>query len=185
MGINDAEKGTCTTIFMLPAIGVAYNDLLQYGFINAYIDDLGYIDRGSNKVYLLFKPEIVAPLEGWIKKQLKNRGSIVDDYDYAGGYVVTAHAIPDKYVKEYELFLEGKYSKFSDTYKALFPEFVSIKLGNGKMAKELSLQGHIFQRSKAIRDYWENKIGVKLDHDAEMWSKPDTTGFETLNIENI
>lgn len=183
MGITDAEKGTCTTIFMLPAIGESYSELIKYGFINAYVNDVMYDMPHGKSIFLLYKPERFDALQSRIN-HLRLKKMITDDYDYEDGYVVTVHPIPTKWMKDYTLFRQGKYSQFSEEYKSLFPRFNDVEI-NGIRVNAPTLQKLIFDRSELIKKYWEQRLGFPLSEGAEMWSKPDIYGSETLNIENI
>jgi len=173
---------TCSTIFMLPAIGLQRKDILSYGFMEAYLDDVNHEPHYDASLYLLFKPEEMDAFQVFLEKEYKRTKLLIEDYDYAGGYVVIVYKIPEEYMKEFEMFLKGKYSKFRKKYMLLFPKTVKIENEDGKSVTEMSLAYHIFDKTQSIRDYWEEKVGIVLDEEAEMWSKPDIDGAEKLDI---
>lgn len=173
---------TCSTLFLLPAIGLQRKDIIKYGFIDAYLDDVHHEPHYKASLYLLFKPENMEAFQVFLNKEYKRTKLLIEDYDYAGGYVVTVYKIAEEYMKEYDLFLKGKYSKFRKKYMQLFPQVVKIENEDGKSVMETSLAYHIFDRTPSIREYWEEKVGTSLDEEAEMWSKPDIEGVEKLNI---
>jgi hypothetical protein len=170
--MTEKDKKNCTTIFLLPGIGHTRQKLLPYGFLAAYLDDINHEVHYEESVYLLFKPEDVSAFQKFLEDEYKKSSLIVEDYEYRGGYVVVVYKIDPRYLPEYGLFLEGKYSKFSSGYIALFPSEITSPTPKGVGAKP-SLHYHIFNRTKEIRGYWEKKIGQDLPVDMEMWSSPD------------
>lgn len=178
----DKETKTCTTIFLLPGIGHTRKDLLKYGFIGAYLDDINHSTHYENSVYVLFKPEKMEEFQKFLSNEHAKNKLILEDYDYEGGFTVIVYLFNDKFQAEYELFLQGKYSQFSSEYTKLFPK--SVKVIDPEYNVEVyktSLQHHIFTRSNLIKKYWEKKIGQKLPSDMELWSSPDMSK-EVLDI---
>lgn len=185
MGIREADDLNCTTIFLLPVTGHQRKDLLKHGFIEAYLDDKNHEPHYRNAVYLLFKPEDMESLQSFIDKEYRLRNDILEDYDYSGGYVVVVYKIPQKYIDDYKLFLEGKYSKFSEQYKRLFPEMAETTNKAGDKEMMYTVPYLVFVKGKPIKEYWENKLGVKLDKDMEYWSVPNINGSDTLDINKL
>jgi hypothetical protein len=181
MGINDVQEFTCSTLFLLPSIGLQRKDILKYGFIDAYIDDIHHEPHYEESIYLLFRPKDMLPLQVFIDQEYKRTKQLIEDYDYAGGYVVAVYEIPEEFKPEYNLFLKGKYSRFRKRYTDLFPKMVEI-MTDGRMTPQYSLPYHIFNRTDAMRNFWEEKFETRLDEDAEMYSVPDIEGREKLDI---
>lgn len=174
------KRVNCTTIFLMPGIGLARKDILKYGFLSAFIDDKQHSIH-KDSVYLLFRPEDIESFQLFLEKEYKRTPLLVEDYDYEGGYVISVYKFPSEFIEEYNLFLQGKYSKFGEAYIGLFPKKVSI-IKNGKsIGSEFSLSYHIFTRSSIIKKYWEKKIGEEIPDDMELWSAPDIEK-ETLDI---
>jgi hypothetical protein len=70
-----------------------------------------------------------------------------------------------KYISQYNLYLEGKYSKFSPHFKSLILKFW---LG------DTTLKSILF-RGQLIKDYWSNKgyvLHTWSEEDSEYWPKP-------------
>lgn len=178
-------KKTCATIFLLPGIGLKRQNILKYGFLSAYLDDKHHEVHYKNSLYLLYKPEQINEFQKFLELEYKRTPLLVEDYDYPGGYVVTVYKFPEEFMTEYELFLKGKYSKFRKKFVSLFPVKVEVfdeKTGTYK--DKFSLQHHIFNKTAAIRKYWEEFLGYKegeLPEGLEYWSIPDIEK-ETLNI---
>ena len=180
--ISDKEKKNCTTIFLLPGIGHSRQSLLKYGFLAAYLDDINHSVHYENALYLLFKPEDLFEFSNFLTQEHSKGKSIIEDYDYDGGYSVVVYLFAEKFLPEYELFLQGKYSEFRPEYTKLFPK--TVKVSDPKLGIQVnksSLQTHIFTRSKLIKEYWEKKIGQKISDTMELWSRPDMSK-EVLDI---
>jgi len=61
-------------------------------------------------------------------------------------------------------FMEGKYSQIDRAYvDKYFPAIPSHKLYGNRL---------VLDRSKVFKQMWEEKIGVELPEDAEVWSRP-------------
>jgi len=180
--VNNTKK-THTDLFLRPMLGINEAYLNRFGYINAYLRDIDHDTEYENAIYLLFRPEDLQLFEKFIQAEKRRVGDLfLEDYDCGYGYVVLVYRIPAFYIDDYHLFLEGKYSKFSRELVDLFPETVTRKDEWGYDKVDNSLHFHIFNRSKAMRNYWEEKLGVELELDAEYWSIPDLYGKETLDI---
>lgn len=171
--MTDRERKNCTTIFLLPGIGHTRQKLLPFGFLSAYLDDVNHEVHYEEAVYLLFKPSDLSGFQKFLEQEYKEPTLIVEDYDYEGGYTVVVYKIDEKYLLEYQLFLQGKYSQFRPEYIARFPTELFIENSEGFMELKHSLHYHIFNRTKEIKEYWEKKIGEKIPDDMELWSSPD------------
>jgi hypothetical protein len=186
MSIKEKQDKTVTdsTRFLLRGVGLLKPELAQYGFINAYIDDVDHEPHYKDCLYLLFKPVDIQALEFFIEEQREERTPrLVEEYDHPGGYVVIVYKFPAKYMEDYRLFLEGKYSKFSDDYKGLFPMERTGMTKKNIPTKEPSFYDLIFNRRDEMRNVLEEKLDVILDPGSEYWSSP-TLSHETINIKN-
>jgi hypothetical protein len=179
--MTEQEKKNCTTIFLLPGIGHTRQELLKFGFLAAYLDDVNHEVHYEESVYLLFKPENAQVFQKFLENEYKTGSRIVEDYDYEGGYVVVVYKINEKYLPEYQLFLQGKYSEFAKEYIDKFPTEIIVQDQAGMPVLKKSLHYHIFNRTKEIKEYWENKVGEKLPKNMELWSAPDMSK-EVLDI---
>lgn len=183
-----ATKATTSTILLLPTIGKNRRRLLKYGFLNAYLDDKDYDIHYEEALYLLFKPEPSEKISELVSFERQD-SLFLDEYDYEGGYVVVVYAMQKKYLPEYKLFLEGKYSKFSQEYKDSFAKMLDVRnKETGIVEKKISLQYHIMNRTDTLKDMREKEFNIKMAEfgpDMEYWSIPDIHGKETLNILKI
>lgn len=179
---SEKERKNCTTIFLLPGIGHTRQELLKYGFQAAYLDDINHSVHYENAVYVLFKPENRLIFDNFVLKEHNTAKQLLEDYDYEGGYTVMVYLFNERFMPEYDLFLQGKYSEFRPEYIKLFPKTVKVMDPEIRMeTMKTSLQQHIFTRSKLIKKYWEKKIGEKIPDNMELWSSPDMSK-EVLDI---
>jgi len=177
-------KKTISTIFLMPTLGIAREDMIGNNFINAYVKDEGHDADYTDCVYLLFKPKDLYRFRNFIDREYERTGSLIDDYDYEQGYVVVVYKLNSDFNIDFNLVREGKYSKTSPQFQALFSRVVHITLSNGLRRDELSLQYRIFNKTKDLTQFWENEFNVNFDEEQEVWE-----GFceetETLTPDKI
>lgn len=179
--VNNSK--TNTTLFLVPTLSINKAYLDKFGFVNAYLRDVNHDVQYEDAIYLLFKPEDLALFEKFVQSERRRTKNLfIEDYDCGYGYVVLVYKIPPQYLADYKLFLEGKYSKFSKEFMDLFDETVPSTDEWGYDRLENSLYFHIFHRSKAMKNYLEEKFGVELEKDSEYWSIPNPDGKEKLDI---
>lgn len=173
--------GTCSTIFLLPAVGLKREIVRKYGFIAAYLDDKNHEVHHKNAIYILYHPVKMDDFQSFLRGEYIRTPLLIEDYDYAEGYVVTVYKLPLDFMGDYELFLQGKYSKFSEKYKSKFPKITDV-VYDGIPTTDISIAHRIFNRTPELKALWEDMIGVVLSDDAEYWSIPDIGGTELLDI---
>lgn len=184
MTIKDTEKTTHSTRFLLRGVGLHNGIVGKLGFVNAFIDDEDHDPHYTDALYLLFQPPELDLFESFLSSEKEKGKEIIDEYDYSGGYIVIVYKFPSKFKEDYHLFLQGKYSKFSNAYKLLFPMERSGVSPKGIPYTEPSFYKYLFEKAVEMRDFWEDKLGVILEDSAEYWSIPNIKK-ETLNINNI
>lgn len=163
-------KKTATSIFMVPTLKINKDRLADHNFINAYIRDINREIQYKNAVYLLFKPTSFSAFNYFIEAEYDRTPQIVDDYDYDGGFVVLVYALNPDFLDDFELVKKGKYSKTSAKFQEQFPKVIHI-IKNGLHKDEISLQHRIFRKTDDLKEYWEDRIGMNLPHDMEVWEK--------------
>jgi hypothetical protein len=168
---------------MVKPLGIGIEKLDKVGFINAFIRDVEHDSVYQDCVYLLFKPTDMDLFRDFIDSEYERTDNIVEDYDYGGGYIVVVYKLDPKFKKDYQLIRQGLYSKTSKDFQNVFPKVVKI-VKNGKHRDEISLQYRIFNKTQDLIAFWEDRIGITLSSDQEVWE-----GFheerETLNINKI
>ena len=166
------RKNTCTTIFMVPTLKNPKDSLKNNGFINAYIEDEMSDSEYKDCIYVLFKPDDVDLFKDFLDNEYERTKQIVEDYDYNGGFVIVVYKLNKKFDKDFKKVKQGEYSKTSKEFQKLFPKVVKLKK-NGLHRDELSLQYRIFNKTKDLLEYWQEKIGssVNWKDEYEVWSE--------------
>ena len=177
------RKHTITSIFIVPTLSIGKEKLLDNGFVNGYIKDNKRDIQYENAVYLLFKPEDLDKFRNFLDGEYEKTKSIIDDYDYEDGYVVVVYEINPKLKNDIELIKQGKYSKTSPSFQGIFPKVIQIRK-NGLRRDEISLQYRVFNKTEDLVKFWEDKLGVDLPSDVEVWHG-FFDDFETLDLDKI
>lgn len=176
-------KKTITSIFIVPTLSIGKEKLVDNGFINGYIKDGGREVQYNNSIYILFKPENLDKFKDFLDEEYERTKSIIDDYDYEDGYVVVVYQLNSKLDKDIELIKQGKYSQTSPKFQEIFPKIVKLKR-NGLLKDEVSLQYRVFNKTKDLIQFWEDKLDIEFDDSYEVWD-----GFfeenETLNLDKL
>jgi len=165
-------KKTISTIFMLPTLKIPRDKLNENGFINGYEYDMGQDVPYPNAVYLLFKPADLHIFREFLNDEYERTTNIIDDYDYGKGFVVVVYKLDKRYLNDFKLIRQGRYSKTSKKFQAEFPKTTKI-MRSGVVSEEISLQFRVFNKTKDLVDYWEDKLGVRLAEDQEVWQAYD------------
>lgn len=149
-----------TSTFLIPILNKTKLQLkIDSYFVNAYISDcheylcLLYRYTGTN-LYKTFE-------ESMITDKLCVRHIEYDKY-----HVMYLFKIPTEFKKDIEHFLEGNYSKFTDTLK-----YQILKYYND--SKKDSVVAKIIYKSPDLKKLMEKDLGVSLSSDMELASKPD------------
>jgi hypothetical protein len=162
------KKHTITSIFIVPTLSIGKDKLSDNGFVNGYIKDGRRDIQYENAVYLLFKPVDLDKFRNFLDGEYEKTKSIIDDYDYEDGYVVVVYEINPKLKKDIELIKQGKYSQTSPAFQGIFPKVIQIKR-NGLRRDEISLQYRVFNKTEDLVKFWEDKLGIELPDDVEVW----------------
>jgi hypothetical protein len=168
-------KYTNSTLFLLPGLGLHRTEIEdRYYFLNAYVADQNRVFRIKHPIVLVFDngsigtdfltdhPDLVLYFE--------------DTYVYDDKFTVIIFSFPERYSKDYNLVLKGKYSKLSKAYMELFPE-----LG---MSGKPSLYHHIFNKTEGLRNYWQKNLDSEIDTSKDYWQTFDLER-ETFDYKNI
>lgn len=177
------RKHTITSIFIVPTLSIGREKLLSNGFVNGYIKDGRRDVQYENAVYLLFKPTDLDKFRDFLDKEYERTKSIIDDYDYEDGYVVVVYEINERLKSDIDLIKQGKYSQTSKKFQEIFPKVVKIKKGS-LQKDEISLQYRVFNKTEDLVQFWEDKLGMELPEDVEVWHG-FFEEFETLDLNKI
>ena len=161
-------KRTISTIFIVPTLGISRDSLRSNGFLNGYVEDASKEVQYNKSVYLLFHPDKLDEFRTFLDKEYERTKSIIDDYDYEGGFVVLVYKLDDKFKVDFGLVKLGRYSKTSKEFQALFPKIVKV-VQNNVHTDEISLQYRIFNKTEDLRTYWSDMLDVEFTDDMEVW----------------
>lgn len=150
---------TKTTDFILPLLGRMKQ---WYGpwLINAYLGDCNVKSPVKNSIYVLMK---YSGKNSYAEKEtaILEHPNYIDSYDvYAGEFVMYIFELPEDLLEDYTLIMKGKYSEISDESKQL------LLMGRGVK----SPMPYILRKDKTLKDYWEDKLDVRLPEGQEVWS---------------
>ena len=165
---NMEVKKNITSIFMVPTLRVPKDALRSNGFINGYIKDERVQHDYEDSIYLLFKPDNLDKFREFLDGEYERTKSIIEDYDYEGGFIVVVYKLDAKLKKDFDIVKEGKYSKTSKAFQSEFPKSVKV-IKSGLSKDEISLQLRIFKKSADLVEFWEDKIGITFEDDFEVW----------------
>lgn len=187
-------KYTKTSQFLLPAISLNIRNIhVSKFFVNAFLGDAEYKTTVQRPVFTLFSIKEYDAEWKAVYNGLKKKEEYVTDYDCGtkngNNLLMVVFQVPNKYANEYFNFKLGRYSKFSDEYKALFPERIKDQHGNEKESitwgamhlserlrtemnnkfknnpfdKDLLKEGdEIWEMPRAFREYYRTKTKLKL-----------------------
>jgi hypothetical protein len=120
------RKRTKTSHFLMPSV-FPNNSLMgtEY-FVNAFIDDGGFRHTLDRVIFVLFKTDVKNQKWGMLAQRLRSKAEYLLEY-FCGiqdnkHLIMMVFKIPEKFINDYVHFLDGKYSRFSEEYKKLFPK---------------------------------------------------------------
>ena len=147
-----------SSIFVLPMLGgnrhlMLYNKLLMNAFIGS--------DEDDNCIVLLYRFSR-DPLFYKFEQALKSFSNFKRTYDPTPHFVIFVFNVPKGYRKDILKFKQGKYSKFTDIYKLKILDFHGLEVD--------SPVGQVLFRSDKRRFELEQKLGVILEKDSELFS---------------
>lgn len=151
---------TKTSNFILPLLGKNKNSLkFDSYFVNAYLDH-------THKFLCLMYRFTGTPSYKEFEKTIMVDPLCVSHLEHGPYHVVYIFRIPDKYIKDVEHFMEGKYSKFSKAAKERIQRFY----GRENSKPLLDIINKVPHLKKSIEEYLE----MVLPADSELNSKPDS-----------
>lgn len=165
---------TDTTTFLLPCLGMSLEELLKLGFVNCYLLDKNRekINEKDVPLYLLFHPDEKQLIKLSTKIELLEEEDPIhsvylEDYDYEGGYVILVLKFPTRFKKDYNRFLKGRYSLFSDEFKDYYVkekevEFINQRDEVEKLAGK-SKAWMIVSKDEKWKKYQESKYDISLE----------------------
>jgi len=155
--LKTAER-TKTSIFILPMLSGNRNLFLYDShLINAFI---GVEDIKDHLVLLYRWSE--DPLFAKFDLALRKFPTFLKKFDPSPNHSVYIFEIPEKHIKDFILFKEGKYSKLTDDYKLKILDFHNMS-ADSALAK-------ILFKSHERKEELEKKLDAELPEDSELLS---------------
>ena len=171
-------KNTKSSTFLFPLLEIPKNifvcdiktsykrTLYNTRFINTYLKD--------KNVNSYLKAHLFILIENYQDKDFSAFYSTmtafpnyVDDYEF-NGYLIMVYKVSDERIEDYQLVLDGKYSKISEAGKKLI---LSNHFYHGKSIT-IAL---ILAKSSSLRESWEEQLSTPKSYvdlgDQEVWSK--------------
>lgn len=109
------KKNWCCS-FILPMVEINYNNLPR-NFINAYISK-------DYEVFMVFdKTQDYDVVFYHFLENIKNKNTALKEVLDGDDEIVFRFNIPKKYFSDFNLFIQGKYSKFADVYKKVLIKY--------------------------------------------------------------
>ena len=114
-------------LFLLPMLGIKLLHINKEREID-YLIDVNFLQIGFPQIILIFDNFDYEPLKEDIYR-ISNISEYIDcEYSDDDKEVVLFFDVPLKFKKDFELFVKGKYSKFSENYKkVLIEEYKSYR----------------------------------------------------------
>ena len=122
-------KKTKTYDFLLPLTGYSKVDLDPY-LVNAYLGDAQLLDWDleSPDIFMLMKYSGQMHFYK-LEKEIEKHEYFNTSYSlFRGKYIMFVFTLGATFVKDYHLFLKGKYSKLSQDYKLHILEFHGLDM---------------------------------------------------------
>lgn len=143
---------TKTTSFILPLLQFpSYNDLEPLSFANSYVYCEGY-EKDTESVYLLYRfNKYLIDFE----YKLMSTPGFIDKEDLHSDYVMYRFKIQGKYKKDYEHFLNSRYSLMSKEAKTKIMKFYGFKEGG-------TMHG-ILHRTPEAKKKLEDTLSVRMN----------------------
>jgi len=152
-----------TTIFILPFIFknrqsssiIEFRNEQYIGYLmNAYVESTFLEKKDPYSVFLLMK---YTKSERYKKQEalFKENECFVRNIDIDFKYVIYEFIIPDKYKRDFDLLLNGKYSEIRDSSKKRITDFHGDAI-------EGTIAHNILTRNQQLIEYYEKELDVSM-----------------------
>ena len=160
--ISKELKGwTVSNMLIVPILKLNRSHLRKLGFINSFLFNGEADYQMEFVIHMLFKPKDVLDFNLFVDA-LRETEELVDESDYAGGYVLLTLKLPKEYAKDYEILWTGKYSKLSREYQRNFPVTIKYHDERGRPVESKTIQYMIFNKDQELREMWEMDFNVVM-----------------------
>lgn len=164
---------TYSTLFLAPAFELNLNSALWHYFVNAYLDDYTIEHVYKRPLFILLETRKLDDSFKRVDFDLQRNKNF--RYSYVAGthglsfLFMYVFECPEQYTEEYDRFLKGQYSKFSERYKGRFYKIIPDSEGG---FDESPISGVMYKTDK-LKEKVEDIIGVPLSPSQEYFGIPD------------
>lgn len=183
------KKENVSAVMLLPVLRInkkLTNNFYNYGFKNTFLYSAQLKDVYKfNTIYLLFEPDEFNSDFNEFIFELSTNPNFIEIIDIGYKKVLLTFKVPDQFKEDYKLFEKGKYSQLSDLYKKCFNLEKPVKNERGDIKRDLSggvvmeptTFFHIFNRTKKLREIYQEKLALDFELSEEMEL------YDIINIE--
>lgn len=119
----------CSTLFLMPVLGIGWRDVKKMGFCNCYLRDENKPEyEDMEVVLLLFENKGDDKFRYFVEKEKGRTELFIDEYDYDEGYIVLVYQFPEELKEDYHKFKKGEYSKLSQEFLKRTPKTTAGKV---------------------------------------------------------
>lgn len=151
-------------------------------FVDTFLSYDLYPDYKEHIFILYIKEPIDNPIYNIFEHSTFKTRSNFEFKDVKGNYNIYCLKIYDKFIQDYKLILEGKYSKIKDETKLHILKFLGQEYKNNDA--KTSDMFDVLYKTDNRRLWLENLIGCRLDKDSELASILDTEK-ENLTLDKL
>jgi len=150
-------KKNKTWDFLLPLVGIPLPD--YFSLYNVYLFDSEHnVDKYN--LFVCFKWHGHKKFEDSLNI-IRHNPQYRGEFSYQdGNYIVFILELLEEFKSEYDLFLEGKYSKFSDKAK----EIICRHRSSDSIIKS------ILNKCNSLKEMWEKDLNIVISDSSELWS---------------
>ena len=168
--------------YFLPIIYKEYDLDYFENIENTYIQfDFEFLEThqiDNNRLFgILYKDEDTVNYQKYML-DLMLHPYCTDKFNVKGGYTLFIFECKPEYYDDYDSFLCGSYSKFSDVSKKQILDFYNNNFKDKQIAMNIA---HILYKNVFRKRELEKKLGIKLDDSTELASIMDKEN-ETLKV---
>jgi hypothetical protein len=176
-----------STYFLLPSFALTIRELESAGFVNSYLmhENVPKTTDEDVWIYLLFKTNDIT-----IKNfhnflwEMRFQKSLIDHWGYKHNYWVAVIKLHKQFEDDFMLFVEGRYSEFSQLFKNTIPKEVTL-LQNNELVTVQTTMHQIITKNDKMKKFVENELNISLSVDDEYWPAPDLMSREVLWMEQF
>lgn len=160
-----------STTYLLPILlqSINFDNIYYDRLVNTYIFDNN--DKYKDCIFLHFSLDFESNDDLEFEDSIKNNSLFLDTIDIDDNNSIYIYKFPKDYLKEYNLFINGKYSEFGkDAIMIVLNFFREYYKREGGASMFIYSLGLVFKKSDMLRRELEEKLRVKLPINSEVSS---------------